>query len=100
MPVFHFHDCDNPCCETGQDTCCTIEVMDECTMSNGECNTQVFIPVLSAPISQYESMVDMFNGNIVRVPLLSLSVENLIVSVDEIVHPPEPPPSFLTPLLA
>lgn len=98
-PLFSFHDCDRPCCAEGQDTCCTMEVMETCTMSMDECNKQVFIPVLSAPIAQYESSIDIADGDIVILQLLSRDFTYSFLTVNEIIHPPEPPPSFNLPLL-
>ncbi len=100
MPLIQVHDCDKPCCESGENSCCTMDMsMEEsCSMSFSECNNAtLFIPILSAPVSQFENVTDFTTDEIVHIEL-EIDDQDKSTHVVEISHPPEPPPSFFTPL--
>ena len=64
-PILHI-DCDMPCCEAKNESCCVeeadIDYKKSCTMSKTECDHSQFIPIVSAPKSNLKSVnVDMAN---------------------------------------
>jgi len=62
-PLLHI-DCDMPCCEAKEMTCCdkekSVNKAKECTMRNESCEHSQFVPIVSGPKSKQKSaQVDM-----------------------------------------
>ena len=102
-PILHI-DCDMPCCEAQEMTCCDkkmdIESTKACKMVMKTCDMgSIFVPVISAPLNKYNMKVDM---NVQWTMQFStfISSYNTNYNLVLLVHPPEPPPAFNTPLLA
>ncbi len=99
LPLFQFHNCDESCCGKEVQSCCSFGESEGCTMTFNECNTKVFVPFLSGPFVQQESSSDLYEFSQLITVSSNISDMNASIPVDEIIHPPEPPPSFSIPLL-
>ena len=102
-PILHI-DCDMPCCGAEEMTCCDkkmdSEITKACTIDMKTCDMgSIFVPLVSAPINKYNMKVDMNVQWTIQFSTF-ISSYNMNYNLVLLVHPPEPPPAFNTPLLA
>ncbi len=87
----HF-DCNMACCQTSVDSCCTIEVVENCA-------TVVFLPIVFGPSAHTEKDNELSKIELTFINLIAEITNSNIVDYFEI-HPlAEPPPAFNLPLL-
>ncbi|MBV54443.1 MAG: hypothetical protein CMG27_01445 [Candidatus Marinimicrobia bacterium] len=96
LPFIPTGECDMMCCMP-EPSCCEIEKI-ECSVYMTQCETAIFVPMISAPLTKYQLQKDL---SLVRmsvvhqVPVTAAVHESYLAQIPEA----EPPPSFLFPLL-
>jgi len=96
--LVQFDNCDMPCCQT-ELSCCQKAQMVTCESSMAACDTPLLIPIVVAPVNKIEQRVDE------TIDILNIETELYFfeqpvryTNIDWTAVP-EPPPSFLIPLL-
>lgn len=96
-PLFSTENCDMPCCEKIEMSCCLEQDKSECPMEMTSCDQSLIILLISGPKAQTNQKVDL-SANL-------LADDSIIVSDFGLLHTQEfqnpsvsPPISFLTPL--
>jgi len=102
-PILHF-DCDMPCCEVQEMTCCDkkvdTEITKACKIDMKSCDMgSILLPLIFAPLNNYNMKVDMNVPWTIQFSTF-ISSYNTNYNLVLLVHPPEPPPAFNSPLLA
>ncbi len=102
-PILHI-DCGMPCCEGQEMTCCDktmdTEITKACKIDMKTCDMgSIFVPLISAPLNKYNMKVDTNVQCTIQFSTF-ISSYNTNYNLVLLVHPPEPPPAFNSPLLA
>jgi hypothetical protein len=96
LPFVPAGECDMSCCQT-EISCCEIE-KPACPVSMIQCETTVFVPMISAPPLKFQLQKDLSQVRmsvVHQVPVAAAVHGNYLAQIPEA----EPPPSFLFPLL-
>ena len=101
-PILHL-DCDMPCCEVQEMTCCDkkmdTEITKACKVEMKTCDMgSIFVPLISAPLNKYNMKVEMNVQGTMQFSTF-ISSYNTNYNLVLLVHPPEPPLAFNSPLL-
>ena len=98
LPFVQFDDCDKPCCQP-QISCCQMTKMVSCESAMTACEKPLLVPLVLVPVNKVEQQVDITIIAIHEVPTARISEQYFYQSKFDQTIAPEPPPSFLIPLL-
>ena len=97
-PLFSMENCEIPCCEQIELSCCNIDKPMDCPMEMANCEMSTFVPLIAAPLNEIDGQTHM---DISMVGQTHSFFENAPKqSVNQIEHfQNHHPPNFYLPLL-